>query len=213
MRHLCEKCGLAGVGGRSCPTWKGNQQMKTLVFALAMAASAAALGGCSTTQEMEARVAAKDSADCQDYGAAPERAAICNAECYCASSTSSRPLSLRRKRKRNSTRARRCSPRVCAATRPRQESSHFRVTSSGGRVLRSTAPRRPNPRRRPAGTQRQKRRRSLEPNQRVSRFKPVPQHRLGPVDRLLHLLGHRRRQRTLEHFRSDGIEGIPSGLR
>jgi hypothetical protein len=62
---------LTGVGGRSCQTWKGNQQMKTLVFALAMAASAATLSGCVTTEEMEARVAAKDGADCQDYGAAP----------------------------------------------------------------------------------------------------------------------------------------------
>jgi hypothetical protein len=62
---------LAGMGGRSCPTWKGNQQMKNLVLALAMAASAAALSGCVTTEETEARVAAKDSADCQDYGAAP----------------------------------------------------------------------------------------------------------------------------------------------
>lgn len=54
--------------------------MKTLVFALAMVASAAALSGCVTSQEMEARVAAKDRADCQDYGAAPGTSAICNAE-------------------------------------------------------------------------------------------------------------------------------------
>ena len=38
--------------------------MKTLVFDLVMAASAAALSGCVTTQEIEARVAAKDGADC-----------------------------------------------------------------------------------------------------------------------------------------------------
>lgn len=53
------------------PALKGTQQMKTLVFALVIAASAAALSGCVTTQEMEARVAAKDGADCQDYGAVP----------------------------------------------------------------------------------------------------------------------------------------------
>ena len=80
--------------------------MKTALLAAAFAAVAAALSGCIFTEEMEARVAAKTRPTVRTMARRPERAAICNAVCCCASSTSSRPLSLRRSRKRNSIRAR-----------------------------------------------------------------------------------------------------------
>jgi hypothetical protein len=89
--------------------------METLVFALVMAASAAALSGCVTTQEMEARGAAKDGADCQDYGAVPGTSGYLQCRMLLRQQHIEQTAIAAAQSQHNSIRARRCSLPVCAA--------------------------------------------------------------------------------------------------